>query len=553
MQLTTIRQHARKVTEVLGSIGLSALLLLSGAGPSPAVEAAAGSPAADPGPQGDFSWKGQNWERRSWNGAPQFNKSFDPANVSGPDGNGFITLGISNPSGTAPAGAEFQSTRQGFGYGTYSTTIEKDLSSLQKESVWGCLFTYDPEAGPGYNEIDLCEASAWGGGAAYGQSWPVSQGHGYWFDAGKPPGEGNNTVDFPVTANPVLTHKMTWAPGKLTFETYAGEGYSGTLLKRTVLEGSTVPVPARERIHFNLWVVGSGGGDPAHVKPETVTIRDFSFTPAASATPELFSAAAPVPAIAGAPNVGATLAAQTGTEPSATGTAYRWYRAGAPVPGATAQTYTLTAADLGKAVGVRMTGSTADGQLVSRHSAPTVPVRPGTLTASVPAVTGTVKVGYALGVRPGTWTTGTVFKYQWYRSGVPVPGAVGAAYRLTAADAGRKMSIRIAGTKPGYQPTAKSSALTAPVATGTLKAPVPAVTGILRAGYLLTANPGAWTSGTTLRFQWYRSGVAIPGATGRGYRLVTADRADALRVRVSGSLSGYAPAVRFSAPTALVP
>lgn len=33
-------------------------------------------------------------------------------------------------------------------YGTYSTTIEKDISRLQKEVVWGCLFTYDPEAAP---------------------------------------------------------------------------------------------------------------------------------------------------------------------------------------------------------------------------------------------------------------------------------------------------------------------------------------------------------------------------------------------------------------------
>ncbi|WP_251039518.1 hypothetical protein [Arthrobacter sp. ISL-72] len=196
-----------------------------------------------------------------------------------------MTLSLSNPTGTAPAGAEFQSTRQGFGYGTYSTTVEKSLSLLQKEVVWGCLYTYDPLAGPGYNEIDLCEASAWGGGAMYGQSWPVTQGHGYWFDADKPTDEGNKKTDFEVTDNPILTHKMVWEPGKLTFETYAGERYTGQLLKRTVLQGPTVPVPAREAIHFNLWVVAGGGGDPAHVQPEKVIIRDFSFTPASSVRP----------------------------------------------------------------------------------------------------------------------------------------------------------------------------------------------------------------------------------------------------------------------------
>lgn len=246
----------------------------------------------NPGPAGSFTWKGFNWEKRFWGGAPQYNKAFDAANVGSPDASGYVSLSLTNPTGEAPIGAEFQSTRQGFGYGTYSTTVEKNLSMLQKEVVWGCLFTYDPLAEPGFNEIDLCEASAWGGGAAYGESWPVSQGHGYWFDASKPPGQGNNTVTFDVTSSPVTTHRMVWEPGKLTFETYSGEGFVGTLLKRTVLEGSTVPVPAGERLHFNLWVTGGGGGDPAHVRPETVVVRDFSFTPAASAQPT-----APVSAI----------------------------------------------------------------------------------------------------------------------------------------------------------------------------------------------------------------------------------------------------------------
>lgn len=268
----------------------AALAILAFVPPAAAADTTPMDP--NPGPAGNFAWKGFNWEKRFWGGAPQYNRLFDAANVGNPDANGYVTLKLTNPTGEAPVGAEFQSTRQGFGYGTYSTTVEKDLSLLQKEVVWGCLFTYDPLAEPGYNEIDLCEASAWGGGASYGESWPVTQGHGYWFDAGKPPGEGNNTVVFDVTSSPVTTHRMVWEPGRLTFETYAGEGYTGTLLKRTVLEGSTVPVPAKEQIHFNLWVTGGGGGNPAQVKPESVVIRDFSFTPASVTPPP-----APAPAI----------------------------------------------------------------------------------------------------------------------------------------------------------------------------------------------------------------------------------------------------------------
>ncbi|WP_425864839.1 hypothetical protein [Arthrobacter sp. TWP1-1] len=345
------------------------MCMLAGAIPSHASNTA--SAAEDPGPVGSFAWKGFNWQKRFWGGAPQFNQSFDPANVSNPDANGYVALTISNPSGSAPAGAEFQSTRQGFGYGTYSTTVEKNINLLQKEVVWGCLFPYDPDASPGFNEIDLCEASAWGGGASYGESWPVTQGHGYWFDASKPAGEGNSTITFDVPNELILTHKLVWEPGKLTFETYAGEGYTGTLIKRTVMEGATVPVPAKEAIHFNLWVTGGGGGDPAHVAPETVILRDFSFTP--RVVPPL-TLTAPTPTISGTLRTGSTLTANTGTWTTGTTLQYQWYRSETAIPGATAKSYKLVQADKNGTIKVRVTGSKTGYTTVAKYSASTGPV-----------------------------------------------------------------------------------------------------------------------------------------------------------------------------------
>lgn len=291
-----VRQKIGARRSIIGTV--LATLLLGALVPAPGVAAETPAVIADPGPAGDFAWKGFNWEKRRYGGGPNFNGKFDAANVSSPDAKGHVTLTLTNPTGQAPIGAELFSTRRGFGYGTYSTTVEKNLSSLQKEVVWGCLFTYDASAAPGYNEVDLCEASAWGGGTGK-QVWPITQGHGYWFDASKPPGAGNDTTVFGVTDHPVLTHRLVWEPKKLTFETFAGEGSSGPLLKRTVLQGEKVPEPAREAVHFNLWVVGGGGGDPAHVKPEEVVVRDFSFTPAgALAAPPVV---APVPAPAPVP------------------------------------------------------------------------------------------------------------------------------------------------------------------------------------------------------------------------------------------------------------
>lgn len=347
-----------------------------------AASAAPGAAAADnttmttdPGPTGDFSWKGFNWAKRSWSGGPHYNGLFDPANVSGPDANGRVTLALTNPTGSAPVAAEFQSTRRGFGYGTYTAVVERNLQSLQKEVVWGCMFTYDPDAFPGHNEIDVCEASAWGGGAAWGQSRPVRQGHGFWFDATKPAGVGSTVVNFDVTPDPVLTHRLVWEPGRLTYETFAGEGFAGALLKRTVLEGATVPVPAREAVHFNLWVTGGGGGYPDRVRPEQVTVRDFSFTPSSSAPSLPPLPTTPTPAITGTPKVGQRLTAVPGTWTTGATLAYQWYRSGSPIPGATGKTHTVLKADRQAFLTVAVTGTKAGYAAVTRTSAPTARIR----------------------------------------------------------------------------------------------------------------------------------------------------------------------------------
>ncbi len=50
----------------------------------------------------------------------------------------------------------------------------------------------------------------------------------------------------------------------------------------------------------------------------------------------------------------------------------------------------------------------------------------------------------------------------------------------------------------------------------------------------------------TLKYQWYRNGVAIKGATAAKYKLTTADRAKNITVRVTGSKSGYLAVAKTS-------
>ena len=175
-------------------------------------------------------------------------------------------------------------------------------------------------------------------------------------------------------------------------------------------------------------------------------------------------------------------------------------------------------------------------------------------TTPVPTVSGTRKVGYTLTANPGTWGPATVtLGYRWYRSGALITGATAKTYKLAAADLGKTIKVLVVGSKTGYTTASKVSADTTAVVSGTLSSPTPTVTGTKKVGYTLTANPGTWGPATvTLKYQWYRSGVAISYATAKTYKLVSADRYDTIKVRLTGFKAGYTTVSKYSASTVKV-
>ena len=205
--------------------------------------------------------------------------------------------------------------------------------------------------------------------------------------------------------------------------------------------------------------------------------------------------------------------------------------------------YTLAGAkSLVIGAGVAVTGINAEVSTVAHVNAVT------------PTITGTKKVGYALTANPGPWGPGTVtFKYQWYRSGVAITGATLKTYLLTGTDAADTMTVKVTGSKTGYSSRARTSVATVAIAPG-LTAPTPTITGTKKVGYTLTANPGTWGPGAvTLKYQWYRSGVAISGGTAKTYKLVSTDRYDTIKVRVLGIKTGYADVAKYSVSTVKIP
>jgi len=83
----------------------------------------------------------------------------------------------------------------------------------------------------------------------------------------------------------------------------------------------------------------------------------------------------------------------------------------------------------------------------------------------------------------------------------------------------------------------------------TLATTTPAISGTPKAGITLTAKTGTWTTGTTLKYQWYVNGSTVSGATAKTYTPKATDAGKTVKVKVTGSKTGYAPTAKVSKPT----
>jgi hypothetical protein len=172
----------------------------------------------------------------------------------------------------------------------------------------------------------------------------------------------------------------------------------------------------------------------------------------------------PTPAVTGTVRVGQTLTADAGAWDAGVTKTYQWSADGSPIAGATTPTYGLVPGDLGKRITVTVTGTKSGVSTVSRTSAQTAPVAKGKLPKGpVPTITGKAKVGKRLTVVPGSYPSDIVLSFQWYVGTTPVPGATATKFKLKKAYRGERISVKVIGTKPGYQSRRTKSIRTLPV------------------------------------------------------------------------------------------
>lgn len=169
---------------------------------------------------------------------------------------------------------------------------------------------------------------------------------------------------------------------------------------------------------------------------------------------------ATAPSITGAAVSGSTLTANPGTwTPAAPALAYQWLADGDPIQGATGPRLVLANRHAGAAISVAVTAD-HDGRTRTTTSAATRAVV-GLLTSSKPRITGRSKVGRVLRVKPGAWGPRPVrLRYTWLRNGKVIKGARAASYKLRTVDRGKRIQVRVTGTKASYRTVTKASART---------------------------------------------------------------------------------------------
>ncbi|MEA4943289.1 MAG: leucine-rich repeat domain-containing protein [Propionicimonas sp.] len=252
-----------------------------------------------------------------------------------------------------------------------------------------------------------------------------------------------------------------------------------------------------------------------------------------------------------APVVGATIGARytTGWKPAPTKVSYQWYRDVNSIPGATGQNYVATTKDVGHRLRVRARASRDGYHPATAWSGYTQKVRSASFRAAPrPTITGSAKTGQKLTVTvPRREPAATTVSYQWYRDAKKIAKATRPSYTLTAADKGRRVSVRVTYKAPGIRTEQMFSKKTAKVTAGPVRSQTPAIAGTVAVGKKVTAKAGSWGPGkVTMRYQWRRDGKAIKGATRSSYRVSTKDAGHELSVTVTGSRKGYRTVTKTS-------
>ena len=150
---------------------------------------------------------------------------------------------------------------------------------------------------------------------------------------------------------------------------------------------------------------------------------------------------------------------------------YQWMAADAEIAGATGLTYTLVAADEGKAIKVRIsfTDDAGNEEELTSEATGAVVARPNNPATGEPTINGTAQVGETLtadtsDIADEDGLDNATFSYQWLADDAEITGATNPTYTLADTDRSKAIKVRVSFTDDAGNEETLTSAATAAVA-----------------------------------------------------------------------------------------
>ena len=231
---------------------------------------------------------------------------------------------------------------------------------------------------------------------------------------------------------------------------------------------------------------------------QTISVRIVPTS--ATVTPQPNSPATGGPTNDGTAQVGETLTALTNgitdedglTNPTYS---YQWIRSDngtdANIAGQTDSTYTLVAADRGKAIKVKVsfTDDADHEETLTSAATAAVAAKPNSPATGLPTISGTAQVGETLtaltnGITDADGLTSPTYSYQWLAANVEIAGATNSTYTLSDEDEGKAIKVKVSFTDDADHEETLTSAATGVVAAkpNSPATGAPVITGTVQMG-----------------------------------------------------------------------
>ena len=293
-------------------------------------------------------------------------------------------------------------------------------------------------------------------------------------------GDGRSDV---ATANANTDNvSILWNASVWTFTTGPTATISGTVAQGETLtadEGSPDPTPDSFTYEWLADGVAIGGATaktlvlgPGQVGKKisvTVTAKKAGYDDASDTSDETATVAGifttgPTASISGTVRQGQTLTADEGSpDPTPDSFTYEWLADGVAIGGATAKTFELTSAEVGKKISVTVTAKKAGLADASHTSPETVPVEGIFTPGPTASISGLRRVGSTLTANTGSPSpVPDSFAYRWFLDGQQL-GTKTKTLKLGAGTAGKPIRVKVYAIKAGYLTAADLSAATAPI------------------------------------------------------------------------------------------